>query len=180
VSMGWCFWHGDCYGCLLCGSRVIHRGVKVRELNGRGIEEVGEVPLCWDCGIEIEVCEERGEQNDLEKRLGRVDGVNGVRTESPTLKQAVSLDEGVGAVCDVGGADVSQVRLPGCLRNNRERRDYITSKKPLGPSRFNIRANASDPVDGESIRVKQKPKIARPCHRVWSSRLAMSRFSEPG
>lgn len=87
MSLGWCFWHGDCYGCLLCGSRVIYRGVKVRDLvggRGRGIEEVGEVPLCWDCGIEIEVCERRG-------GMRGAGGVNGVRTESPTLKQAVSL-----------------------------------------------------------------------------------------
>ncbi|KAL7921938.1 hypothetical protein ACQKWADRAFT_293941 [Trichoderma austrokoningii] len=56
VSLGWCFWHGGCYGCLLCGSRVVCRGVRVRELfGGRGIEEVGEVPLCWDCVIEMEV-----------------------------------------------------------------------------------------------------------------------------
>lgn len=81
---------------------------------------------------------------------------------------------------DTDDADMSQVRLPGCSRIGRERRDYTTRKKPLGSSRFNLRANASDPVDGEPIRVKQKPKIARPCHKVWPNRLPMSRFSEPG
>lgn len=41
---------------------MIYRGVKAMDLaGGRGIEEVAEVPLCWDCVIEMEVGEERGE-----------------------------------------------------------------------------------------------------------------------
>ncbi|KAK3322606.1 hypothetical protein B0H66DRAFT_531939 [Apodospora peruviana] len=32
VSLGWCFWHRACYGCLLCGSRIIAKGVRVGEL----------------------------------------------------------------------------------------------------------------------------------------------------
>lgn len=113
---------------------MIYRGVKVRDLvggEGRGIEKVGEVPLCWDCGIEIEV-------------WGDVGG----RSESPTLRQAV--------------------------RSRRER------KRPLNPSRLSVWANASDPIDGVAVRVRQKPKIPRPCHKVQSSRLNVARFSEPG
>ena len=32
VSLGWCFWHRACYGCLLCGSRAVCQGVRVAEL----------------------------------------------------------------------------------------------------------------------------------------------------
>ncbi|KAK3368234.1 hypothetical protein B0H63DRAFT_564974 [Podospora didyma] len=32
VSLGWCFWHRACYGCLLCGSRLVARGLSVAEI----------------------------------------------------------------------------------------------------------------------------------------------------
>ncbi|KAH6687273.1 hypothetical protein F5X68DRAFT_239802 [Plectosphaerella plurivora] len=32
VSLGWCFWHRSCYGCLLYGSRLICQGTGVEEL----------------------------------------------------------------------------------------------------------------------------------------------------
>jgi hypothetical protein len=64
---------------------VIYRGVKWRDLmGGKRIEEVGEVPLCWDCVIEMEVCEGRGrgESDALRKGLRRVERVKGMRLES--------------------------------------------------------------------------------------------------
>ncbi len=32
VSLGWCFWHRACYGCLFCGSRLLAQGVRVVDL----------------------------------------------------------------------------------------------------------------------------------------------------
>lgn len=77
VSLGWCFWHRACYGCLLCGDRRVVEGVSVGELfdyddgggggeagmgmgigmdmnmgRGRG-REVDEVPLCGKCADEM-------------------------------------------------------------------------------------------------------------------------------
>lgn len=169
---------------------MIDRGVKARDLIGRrGIEKVGEVPLCWDCVIEIEVCEgrKRGE------RLGGAEGVDGdglfrsrwdgrkekgMRDESSTSKQAVSLVEEAEAVYNLEEANMPQARLP------TGKRDYTTTRKPLGSSGINIRANASDPIDGEPIRVyplKQRPKMPRSSHRGWPSHcFPMYRFSEPG
>lgn len=63
VSLGLCFWHRACYGCLFCGSRAIYRGVRAASLFGevvvvvdRGVREVREPPLCVDCVVEVE-CE---------------------------------------------------------------------------------------------------------------------------
>ena len=82
VSLGWCFWHRGCYGCVFCGDRRLVRGVGVSDLfeedddgsegedqytRGRaaedgedGIEsrgrarEVDEVPLCAHCAVDLE------------------------------------------------------------------------------------------------------------------------------
>lgn len=48
-------------------------------------------------------------------------------------------------------ANASQMRLPGCSRNHKDRRGNHTTRKPLtrkplSTSGFNIRANASDPI----------------------------------
>lgn len=32
VSLGWCFWHRACYGCLLCGSQLVAQGTTARDL----------------------------------------------------------------------------------------------------------------------------------------------------
>lgn len=80
---------------------MIYRGVKARELfGGRGIEEVVEVPLCWDCVIEMEVGEGKSENAvTIRKELGvrplrsRWDGrkAGGMRVDSPVSKQVVSV-----------------------------------------------------------------------------------------
>ncbi|CAH0028362.1 unnamed protein product [Clonostachys rhizophaga] len=62
VSFGWCFWHKACYGCLLCGNRLVHRGVKIpalfagepKQKNGRG-KELTEAPICAPCMVDSEV-----------------------------------------------------------------------------------------------------------------------------
>lgn len=50
VSLGWCFWHRACYGCLLCGSRGLCRGVRVEDLfrgDGDGEEEEEQGGIAW-------------------------------------------------------------------------------------------------------------------------------------
>lgn len=59
VSLGWCFWHRVCYGCLVCGDRRVVEGVTVEELfkeeegaNNKA-KEVDEIPLCAKCVAEV-------------------------------------------------------------------------------------------------------------------------------
>lgn len=83
VSLGWCFWHRACYGCLMCGDRRVVLGATVEEVfdgrrsgGGGGGEEVEEVPLCARCVEETErdrVDEDRLIPTALE-RVDRFDG----------------------------------------------------------------------------------------------------------
>jgi hypothetical protein len=91
VSLGWCFWHRSCYGCLLYGSRLICQGVGVEELfegtesveqvedqemgKGRG-REVETVPLCANCFVEAEI-DELDERAIQQKALNRMEHVDG-------------------------------------------------------------------------------------------------------
>lgn len=96
MSLGWCFWHRACYGCLFCGgSRNLVKGAGVGEIfkepegsggggggvdyqgeGGYGVEmgrrkakEVNVVPVCGECLVEIdEDLEERAVE-----RVGAVD-----------------------------------------------------------------------------------------------------------
>lgn len=62
VSLGWCFWHRACYGCLVCGCRLLARGVGVGDVFDDGGEDLGrgkgreveEVPLCGRCVLEVD------------------------------------------------------------------------------------------------------------------------------
>ncbi|KND88012.1 hypothetical protein TOPH_07389, partial [Tolypocladium ophioglossoides CBS 100239] len=85
VSFGWCFWHRACYGCLLCGSRMICAGVPVRALfedvvglaegAARG-REVMAPPLCAMCMVDVEV-DGLSEEAVVQKGLRRVEAVDG-------------------------------------------------------------------------------------------------------
>ncbi|TPX13800.1 uncharacterized protein E0L32_005744 [Thyridium curvatum] len=95
VSLGWCFWHAACYGCLFCGAKRVVRGASVGEVYRRrrprsGVQgdedegaggggkrrEVGEVPLCGYCAAGVE---EQGLDGDgvVRKGLERVDAADG-------------------------------------------------------------------------------------------------------
>ncbi|KAI1800631.1 hypothetical protein F4811DRAFT_566760 [Daldinia bambusicola] len=97
VSLGWCFWHRACYGCLFCGSRLVVRGPTVAELfdddyyyycrdDGRvkrsrsrhGGRELEEVPTCANCAVECEIEGRDGGQGAvLQNALRRVDESDG-------------------------------------------------------------------------------------------------------
>ncbi|KAK3332538.1 hypothetical protein B0T19DRAFT_398296 [Cercophora scortea] len=96
VSLGWCFWHRACYGCLLCGSRLVVRGVKARDLfesrsgggdggkegdvvemaAGTSAREIEEVPLCANCMVEVDV-DGLDEMSVVQKGLRRLEKVDG-------------------------------------------------------------------------------------------------------
>lgn len=85
VSFGWCFWHRACYGCLLCGSRMICAGVPVRALfedvvgpgeGGARGREVTLPPLCAMCMVEVEI-DGLSEEAVVQKGLRRTEVVDG-------------------------------------------------------------------------------------------------------
>ncbi|OIW33001.1 hypothetical protein CONLIGDRAFT_160864 [Coniochaeta ligniaria NRRL 30616] len=102
VSLGWCFWHKSCYGCLICGNRMVAHGMTVKEVftdevehedvGGRhGLEavrgrakEVDEIPLCAHCYVESGA-EEMDSRNVVNRALRRMDyrdgGLNRKRYE---------------------------------------------------------------------------------------------------
>ena len=90
VSLGWCFWHRACYGCIFCGARRIVEGLTVESvfeeddgsadeewavegktdgwerIEGRGrARELEQVPICAHCVVELE-------QEDAERAEGVV------------------------------------------------------------------------------------------------------------
>lgn len=75
VSLGWCFWHRACYGCLLCGSQDIYQGktlVDLFDTDAEGGREVEIPPLCAYCAVEAEV-DEVDEEATLRKGMQRVE-----------------------------------------------------------------------------------------------------------
>ncbi|KAI1467283.1 uncharacterized protein F4812DRAFT_460132 [Daldinia caldariorum] len=93
VSLGWCFWHRACYGCLFCGSRLVVHGPTVAQLfdddddgkraagegygggggGGEGLgREILEVPTCAHCAVECQ-----GQGTVVRNALRRVDESDG-------------------------------------------------------------------------------------------------------
>lgn len=83
VSLGWCFWHRACYGCLMCGDRRVVEGTTVEQLFEEGSDagtvvvrkagrEVDEIPLCAKC-VEDVGRDSVGEGHLIPMALGRVE-----------------------------------------------------------------------------------------------------------
>lgn len=89
VSLGWCFWHRGCYGCLMCGDRRVVEGKTVGELfaghnnvhvdGGKGMgKEIDQVPLCRRCVEEMQTERERlSEERLVPLALARIDRFDG-------------------------------------------------------------------------------------------------------
>ncbi|KAG6108543.1 hypothetical protein E4U13_006396 [Claviceps humidiphila] len=91
VSLGWCFWHRSCYGCLLYGSRKLCTGVldsantrteanstnqdATDEGQKRGVEML-QAPLCTLCAVECEI-DSLDEHGIRQRGLKRIDVVDG-------------------------------------------------------------------------------------------------------
>lgn len=93
VSLGWCFWHRRCFGCLMCGMKIDLPGEEGnrRKDRGKGVE-LSSVPLCYVCWIqtagegEVPVFErgferlrrfDGGLSRDRIERLAEDDGLDG-------------------------------------------------------------------------------------------------------
>jgi hypothetical protein len=94
VSLGWCFWHKSCYGCLICGNRMVVQGVTVKEVfsersdvegigdaDGLAVtmgqaKEIEEIPLCAHCYVEVgaEEMDSRTVVNGALRRMDFSDG----------------------------------------------------------------------------------------------------------
>ncbi|KAI1175822.1 hypothetical protein F4777DRAFT_578608 [Nemania sp. FL0916] len=102
VSLGWCFWHRACYGCLFCGCRRVVTAPGVGEMfddedgddedegegeigrewewerereRGRGKgREIVQIPLCANCLVQ---CERDDAETLLKKALDRIDLADG-------------------------------------------------------------------------------------------------------
>ncbi|KAM7186908.1 hypothetical protein V8F20_011189 [Naviculisporaceae sp. PSN 640] len=97
VSLGWCFWHRACYGCLLCGNKRVVKGVRLAELftdressdddgdreTGTDEErrlypgtkkgrEIDQVPLCANCMADVDA-NQLDERSVVQKGLRRMD-----------------------------------------------------------------------------------------------------------
>ncbi|KJZ72953.1 hypothetical protein HIM_07716 [Hirsutella minnesotensis 3608] len=104
VSLGWCFWHRACYGCLLCGSRRICSGVPVvsvfedrAEADDAGMRrprafEITEPPLCAMCVVEVEA-DVLDRDAVVRKGLRRISLVDGGLTRERWLKKQLHETE---------------------------------------------------------------------------------------
>ncbi|RWA06784.1 hypothetical protein EKO27_g8330 [Xylaria grammica] len=89
VSLGWCFWHRACYGCLFCGNKGVVTAPGVAELfaeereqgvgsGGEGEEmgrarQISEIPLCAHCAV---ACETDDRRSLLQRALRRIDAAD--------------------------------------------------------------------------------------------------------
>lgn len=69
VSLGWCFWHRSCFGCLLCATRI----AVPKEFEGRSIE-LDHISLCGVCEIETAGEHEEEIRRKGAKNVGHWDG----------------------------------------------------------------------------------------------------------
>lgn len=83
VSLGWCFWHRACYGCLMCGDRRLVEGIMLEQIfdeqdaPGTGGKEVEEVPLCANCVEEVGWNRYVDEEHLIPMALERVERFDG-------------------------------------------------------------------------------------------------------
>lgn len=99
VSLGWCFWHRACYGCLLYGSKLVvtaptladlfdddNKNVATGSRESRDGDDVGfglragreitEVPTCANCllGCETDSTDQKTIVHNALRRVDRADG----------------------------------------------------------------------------------------------------------
>ncbi|TGO86500.1 hypothetical protein BPOR_0298g00030 [Botrytis porri] len=111
VSLGWCFWHRGCFGCLLCGMKLRERVLRECESeceSGRGRygndgehgcgdrrkgTELDKIPLCEWCETETKI-QGYGEKKVLERGLENVTKSDGGLTRCRLEK--LDEDKGLG------------------------------------------------------------------------------------
>lgn len=99
VSLGWCFWHRACYGCLFCGNRGVVTAPGIKELfegegggrvwevddegeEGKGMgmggrekgREIDNIPMCANCAI---ACQNDDRDALVKRALRRIEVADG-------------------------------------------------------------------------------------------------------
>ncbi|PFH62633.1 hypothetical protein XA68_12707 [Ophiocordyceps unilateralis] len=151
VSLGWCFWHRACYGCLLCGCRRVCSGVPPSDVDDNGSSslgrEVAEAPLCAMCVIDVEA-DGMDEQSMMQKGLRRISLVDGGVTRRRWLSKLRhgKADNKVKRV-------LSDARLELTAVETQRRRDEASSAAlcPESTAVTTIWVDIHDPVNGSSF-----------------------------
>ncbi|OTB20628.1 hypothetical protein K445DRAFT_372210 [Daldinia sp. EC12] len=134
VSLGWCFWHRACYGCIFCGSKLVAVGPTVAELfddgddgersrsrsrRGGGGREIEEVPTCANCKVDCEVeCEDQ--RGVVRNALRRVDESDGGLARMRWMRMGGQMGRrAVGEIKRVPAAAPASVQSPTSLGRSR-------------------------------------------------------------
>lgn len=165
VSLGWCFWHRSCYGCLMCGDRRIVEGSTLSEIfderlrekekeevehdGGRSAKEIDEIPLCSSCAEEVgrDRCSQTGEEakstvsHELTSMaLERVDkfdgGLSRRRWEARQRHEQPQPHGACGSNTPAHHDAEDEARSPSPI--------YVSSRDPLGEESF--RRSSTKPI----------------------------------
>ncbi|KAM3077315.1 hypothetical protein ACMFMG_006664 [Clarireedia jacksonii] len=142
VSLGWCFWHRGCFGCLLCGVGLCNVNTWAieggEEGDGKGTE-LDKIPLCEWCEVETRD-KGYGEKKVLERGLENVSRFDGglTRCRLQRLDEdrlgCVGKDKGKGKRKDVivGGLDGEEMPVADPQNSpNRSRRLTAIDEKSI-------------------------------------------------
>ncbi|KAL2136583.1 hypothetical protein VTI74DRAFT_2888 [Chaetomium olivicolor] len=177
VSLGWCFWHRACYGCLFCGGRNVVRGVGVPEVFEHGVKqgrngmgrEIEEVPVCGLCLAVI-----GGEGSD---GSGWVDGLGKGRemgyeaTSLPKSTIYVSLRDPLG---ELSFKPSSTKPVPRWMRPVWARTSRSSeSQLPDAPGQLNRRSN-------QTHHFNSAENSAPPSFAQYSTPIESSLLANPG
>lgn len=182
VSLGWCFWHRACYGCLMCGDRRVVQGATVEQVFGRsgegavgrGGEEVEEVPLCARC-VEETGCDRVDEDHLIPMALGRVDrfdgGLSRRRWESRQQQQQQQQPSAVsGSDCHLHCGLEANPRTPSPI--------YVSIRDPFGEPAF--RRSQTKPIPKWMQYLPNQKQAAMDCPETRPASMLNSYFTPPG
>ncbi|KAI9645953.1 hypothetical protein NHQ30_005390 [Ciborinia camelliae] len=155
VSLGWCFWHRGCFGCLLCGVRLGEKFLVNCESerderddggNGRKGTELDKIPLCEWCETETKI-KGYGEKKVLERGLKNVSKSDGGLTMCRLEK--LDEDKGLGVSLGLSGKKNVVVGLDG---EEMESSAPASSSSDISPLSINKRPTRSTMVNERKIR----------------------------
>ncbi|KAK8904859.1 hypothetical protein QC760_007193 [Botrytis cinerea] len=185
VSLGWCFWHRGCFGCLLCGVRLGERVLRECESECENSEygcgdrrkgtELDKIPLCEWCEMETKI-KGYGEKKVLEKGLENVTKSDGGLTRCRLEK--LDEDKGLGGNSNLnlnGNKDVV-VGLDGEERGEMEDTGPSppSSSSRVSPTNMTKKSSKSSKMNEMKIRkIIRDSSTPQVCILVQSS-LAMS------
>ncbi|KAK4169494.1 hypothetical protein QBC43DRAFT_251843, partial [Cladorrhinum sp. PSN259] len=206
VSLGWCFWHRGCYGCLFCGSKVLARGVGLGELyedygEGEKAREIEEVPVCAHCLVDLEGVDEEGMVKRAVRRVEKGGGDGGLvraRWDDLQMQKREGMQADVGWQQQQVPVQLYQHQGKGVIDGQGGSKDegetiYVSLTDPLGEMSF--RPSVMKPIpdwmrDGGSsttrVRMpsftntearKQEPSITSIAPSIYSNDVEDSRPS---